>query len=360
MQQEFQVHRQDLPTHRIVDAPLEELAAGQIRATVDRFAFTANNMTYAVAGDMLGYWQFFPPVGGDATWGVIPVWAHADVTESRADGIAAGDRLYGYFPPATSVVMEPTQVTDDAFIDGVAHRQALPPLYNRYRRVGPSTDGDADDAAILLGPLHMTSFCLGERLVSRGFHDADQVVVVSASSKTSLGLAYALRQMDARPEVIGLTSASNLGFVSEVDLYDQVVAYDDVAELAQRRTVVVDMAGNPNVAAALSERLGEQLAFTINVGITHWDDARTAMAGGTVQQGESEMFFAPSFILELMKEWGPGEYDRRAGQFTRAAAEATSTWMTVETKQGLSGLADVYADVCAGELSPAIGLIIQM
>ena len=38
---------------------------------IDRFAFTANNITYAVLGDQLKYWQLFPAPEG---FGNIPVW----------------------------------------------------------------------------------------------------------------------------------------------------------------------------------------------------------------------------------------------------------------------------------------------
>jgi hypothetical protein len=47
---------------------------------IDRFAFTANNITYAVVGDQFGYWQFFPPTGDEVKdWGILPVWGFADV-----------------------------------------------------------------------------------------------------------------------------------------------------------------------------------------------------------------------------------------------------------------------------------------
>ena len=36
------------------------LTAGQIRLRVDRFALTSNNLSYAAAGDTMGYWAFFP------------------------------------------------------------------------------------------------------------------------------------------------------------------------------------------------------------------------------------------------------------------------------------------------------------
>jgi len=55
----FQVSRKALAEHRIVDSESEQLLDGEIRVSIDRFAFTSNNITYGVAGDMLGYWQFF-------------------------------------------------------------------------------------------------------------------------------------------------------------------------------------------------------------------------------------------------------------------------------------------------------------
>jgi len=60
---QFQVRKDDFLTQRLVplgaDATDSPLALGQIRLAVDSFSFTANNITYAAAGDMLGYWQFF-------------------------------------------------------------------------------------------------------------------------------------------------------------------------------------------------------------------------------------------------------------------------------------------------------------
>ena len=41
-----------------------DLASGQVLFRVDRFAFTANNISYAGAGDLLKYWNFFPTEQG--------------------------------------------------------------------------------------------------------------------------------------------------------------------------------------------------------------------------------------------------------------------------------------------------------
>jgi hypothetical protein len=66
---EFQVRKDNISKHRVVaGVPAENaphLANGKIRVKIERFAFTANNVTYAVTGDRIGYWQFFPPGGED-------------------------------------------------------------------------------------------------------------------------------------------------------------------------------------------------------------------------------------------------------------------------------------------------------
>lgn len=360
----FQVDRDDYTHHRIVETPSEELGEGEIRVRVDRFAFTANNMTYAVAGDLLRYWQFFPVLETDEhNWGQIPVWGFGDVVESRCADVPEGDRLYGYFPPASSLVIQPTEVSTGSLVDGVEHRQVLPPLYNRYRRVlaEPDYDQRHDDATVLLAPLHLTSFVLAHRLASRGHHGAEQVVIVSASSKTSLGLAYALSRSEGAPSVVGVTSSHNVDFTRSSGLYDLVLTYEAIAEeLPTRPTVVVDMAGDSAVALVLRDRLGPDLAFTILVGLTHWAHSETVT--GSVDRPDpttQENFFAPSYIRELVKASGPGEFDRNANAFLRDAAAITFGLMSVDRRSGLRQLPGAYEQVRDGTLLPSAGLVIE-
>lgn len=365
MDHEFQVNRRDLTAFRSVETKQVELVDGEIRLSVDRFAFTANNLTYGAAGDMLGYWKFFPAAdNADNTWGIIPVWAFADVVESTVAEVPVGDRLYGYFPPSTSVVMAPTNVRRSTLTDGTEHRQSLPPLYNGYRRVLASADYDAsfDDATILLAPLHLTSFCIAHQLSQNNFYDADQVVIVSASSKTSLGLAFALSQDPDSPAIVGMTSERNQEFVSGLGLYDQTAIYDTIADtLSATSTVVVDMAGNPTVTSGLAEHLGTSLKHYINVGLTHWDELGSTKAfSGAARPANVESFFAPSYILEHLGDWEPGEFDRVSTNFIRQAALATFGWMTVAHHRGIDGLAEVYPEVCNGTLSPSIGVVVEM
>ncbi len=60
---------------------------------------------------MLGYWQFFPPLGDDTEgWGVIPVWGFAEIVASNVSDLPVGDRLFGYFPPADQLTMTPVNI----------------------------------------------------------------------------------------------------------------------------------------------------------------------------------------------------------------------------------------------------------
>ena len=108
--QRFEVNRQAFSEWRSAPQAKPVLANGEVRLAIDFFAFTANNLTYAVAGDFLGYWNFFPVVPDDG-YGVIPVWGFADVIESRCDEVLVGERLYGYFQPSGELVIAPTNVS---------------------------------------------------------------------------------------------------------------------------------------------------------------------------------------------------------------------------------------------------------
>src|SRR5213083_3326405 len=102
---DFLVRRDDLRTTRVDDDAADEpLEAGEARLRVERFGFTANNITYGAFGDQIGYWRFFPAEEG---WGRIPVWGFGEVVASEAPGIEPGRRFFGYFPMASTVTMRP-------------------------------------------------------------------------------------------------------------------------------------------------------------------------------------------------------------------------------------------------------------
>ena len=71
---EFQVCKDNLAETRKVDTVDLNLAKGEVLVKVDRFGFSANNITHGMVGEMMKYWNFFPASGVDAGgWGIIPV-----------------------------------------------------------------------------------------------------------------------------------------------------------------------------------------------------------------------------------------------------------------------------------------------
>ena len=66
----LEVRKDDWRKTRVFTQALDrELVANEVLLKADRLALTANNISYASAGDSLGYWGFFPAEEG---WGRIP------------------------------------------------------------------------------------------------------------------------------------------------------------------------------------------------------------------------------------------------------------------------------------------------
>ncbi|GAA3955185.1 DUF2855 family protein [Allohahella marinimesophila] len=366
---QFQIDKGRFISSRIVStdpaAEAESLQDGDILVAIDRFAFTANNVTYAVAGDQLGYWTFFPPVPSQSNedvsgWGVIPVWGFADVIASKSEDIDVGERLFGYFPPANTLRITPVRVAATRLIDGAPHRSELPPAYNSYSRVSNETGYDSalDNQRMLLWPLHITSYCLWDMLQEQGWFGAKQVVILSASSKTSTGLAYALEADESAPDVIAITSQRNLHFVEGLGLYSKCLTYDELAHVdASVPTVIVDMSGSGQALGQLHTQLADNMKQCINVGLTHWDEV---VPGKGIIKSRSQFFFAPSHIQKRIKDWGADGFAERLAGFLRNTAEKSSQWLKLSTVAGLSGLADVYPKVCEGMIAPDEGLIVVL
>ncbi len=359
--QEFQTNKKNLNQTRLVDTTAQTIRDGQVLAKVDRFAFTANNITYAVMGNQLRYWQFFPPNGDHPEeWGIIPVWGFADVVESKCDELAVGERVFGYFPPAHELVLTPAKISSTTFIDASEHRAHLPPGYNAYRRVlnEPGYDRANDAERMLLFVLHLTSFCIHDMLQSNDWFGAKQVVIISASSKTSTGLAYGLAGDKQAPRVVGLTSKRNSEFVTSLGAYDEVHTYQDITQIdADKPTVIIDMSANTEVLSALHNHLGDNMRYTSNVGLTHWDEPRSTDG---INQERSHQFFAPSVIQQRMKDWGAEEFSKRSTEYVMRTSSKSRAWLQVKELDGVQGLADVYADVCDGKIAADQGLVVVM
>ena len=354
---ELQINKSDHTQTRLMPFTLRQLEDGEARMKVEQFGFSANNITYAVTGHTLRYWQFFPPQGeNDDSWGLLPVWGFATVEESRCEQLEVGSRLFGYWPTASHVTIRPAHINAARVVDGAPHRADLARAYNAYRRV-EQPNPMMDQPMMLLSPLYITSWCLWDYLVDNQWFSAERVVIVSASSKTSIGLATALSMDPAAKPATGLTSSSNRDFVAGLGLYDQVVSYDDLTDLEDCPTVIVDMSGNAGVLSGLQQYLGDNLKYCINVGLTHWDQP----AKGTgIPKERKEMFFAPGHLQKRSGEWGAKELDQQTTAFMMQAGMKAQAWISYQPHRGMQALEALYSDVVQGKIAPDKGLVIRM
>jgi len=348
---EFQVKKNALGEARLVTRETLPLGDGEILVKVDRFAITANNVTYGVVGEKIGYWKFFPVE--DDGWGIIPVWGFANVIESNHAEVGAGERLYGYWPMASHLIMAPGKVSDARLVDAAPRRAELPAVYNSYARVSREVgyDGDMDDERMVLFPLYATSFCIYDFLKDKDWFGAKQVIIPSASSKTAIGAAYAIKSDDAPPRLVGLTSPRNKETVEALGLYDDVILYDDIEKTdAGAPAVIVDMSGNGDVLGRLHKHLGDNMKYTSNVGVTHYEDNEM---GSDFIRERSAMFFAPGHIAKRAKDWGPGEFEKRAGLFWHQSALKSRAWLTIKQAQGGEAVAAAWHEVLEGKTPPS-------
>ena len=299
---QFQTLKSDLTQSRIIDVDSPSIDEGEIAVQIESYAFTANNVTYGVAGDTIGYWKFFPAKNNaENQWGCIPMWGFAEITHAKIEGLNVGERLFGYFPAADSLTLSPIKVSDQSFSDGKEHRKELPPVYNNYVRLNgdQNYDPSMDAVRALLFPLHITAFCLCDSLAEDLYFGASQVIVVSASSKTAIGLAQGLADTENVPKIVGLTSASNSKFVESLGCYDEVISYDELSNVDYSvGSVMVDMAGNREILGTLHRELGDNMLKCLTVGMTHWDNETTAedALGQAMLRDRTEFFFAPAHI----------------------------------------------------------------
>ncbi|MEO1046673.1 MAG: DUF2855 family protein [Pseudomonadota bacterium] len=357
MSQNIAIHvdKADINRATISEQALPDIGEGQILCTIETFAITANNITYAAMGETMGYWRFFP--AGDDSQGIVPVWGHARVSVSQHPDISEGERLYGYWPMASHVVLTPAEIGRGGFMDAVEHRQGLADVYNRYRRLAndPAHDGDFEGGRAVFEPLFMTSFLIEDQFRRNAFYGAGAAILTSASSKTALALAHVLRASSPGVTRIGLTSPGNADFVQQTGLYDQVLPYDELESLDSGRPVVtVDFAGNGTVLKRLHSHWRDNLRYSMLVGATHVD----ARSGAKNLAGpEPMLFFAPTAAQAVIDELGPAGFAQALAIRWNGFAESASDLITLETHHGAEAVRDAYVAMVGGEVKPDIGIV---
>src|SRR5271157_3189566 len=317
----------DLLRTRWSEGPRTGVPPGSIVVALDRFALTANNLTYAKFGNAFRYWDYFPAPPG---WGRVPVWGIGRVIQAGGDGPAEGER---------------------GFVDAAPHRAQLPPTYNEYVLIDRDPDYDETLAAahLVLRPLFSLGFFLAGWLEEEGFFGAERVIVSSASSKAALALAYQLR---GRIGLVGLTSPGRLNAVAAAGLFDRVIAYSDIPgapALNDVAAIFADIAGDPALRRTVHASIGPMLVRSIGIGATRGADAQQSIDTDEALAGpRPEFFFAPAHILRLRERWGAALLRERLGKSWTEFLRHSAGWLRFAKFSGKAEIARVYDEVARG------------
>ena len=354
----LQIDRTRHAQSRVRETGLPTLAAGQVRFRIDRFAVTANTVTYAVTGDVLGYWDFFPT--GEPGWGCVPAMGWADVVASNHPDVPAGGRYYGWFPMARFVDMTVTPVADGLRDDG-PHRAAHAPVYRAYvatdRDPLYQSGADAEDRHALLRGLYITGWLAEDFFADNDWFGAHRVLVLSASSKTAIGFAHCA---DARPgiEVVGVTSSRNHAFTHGLGCYDEVITYDDIRTIpAEAPVVSIDMSGSGPVLAAVHSHFGDRLRHSMAIGRSHHEAPPRAEG---LPGPKPAFFFAPTQVKKRVQDWGARGYQESIAAAVQGFVDWSRDWLVVQRSSGAAAAAATWRDVHAGRIAPDVGHVVSL
>lgn len=358
---DFIVDLKNYQSAKLVDKSYPDtLEPNQVLFKIDKFSFTSNNITYAIVGNRIGYWKFFPTEEG---YGIIPAWGYADVVASTHPDVKEGDRYYGYYPMSSHLLVNPAKVQPIGFFDGSSHRAGLAPIYNYYTNVSqdPMYVAEAEDLQSIYRPLFTTSFLIDDLFHEQDYFGAQDIVITSASSKTAQALAFLLasrkKEGSLAIEVIGLTSSRNVDFVKQMGWYDQVLSYDQIPQLNDNQPhAAVDFSGNHNTQYTLQTHLGVQLKYNCLVGLVDWQNTE----GEQSLPKKGEFFFAPTYAQQRQKDWGLAGFQQRVGLAWKNFSESVKDAIDIAPSVGNDGISQLYLDMLQGKIDPKIGNMVSL
>lgn len=367
------VHRQNLRDTCITADPdaQRSLAHGQARMRIDTFALTRNTLSYATFGEALKYWQLFPSEAPG--FGCVPVWGFATVVDSRAKGVAVGERCFGFWPMGSHLIVEPTQVDALGFIDGSVHREKLPAPCNQVQfcRADAGYLPVHEARQALLRPLFTTAFLIDDELARHGFFGARQVLLSSAASKTAYGTALCLRsrRQSAGPlHVVGMTTRDSLDFSRSLGCYDEVLPYDDLSALdSHLPTVYVDLSGSNAQHQAVQVRFDGTLSQRYAVG----GASRPERGAPVALQGVRPSLYVSSTSVRHAPPTTTADTAEAAALHHRLQSAwlrlmramdgmACEPWPTLHRAHGIEAVRDTYLALLEGRGDPRAGHMLSI
>ncbi|KAF5314712.1 hypothetical protein D9611_007027 [Ephemerocybe angulata] len=380
------------------------IPANNVLIKVDKFGFSANNITYQALGEHphFRYFDFHPAPTPELarTYGLIPVWGFGTIVASTHPKIHVGERVYGYFAPTRYLLVpvSPSDVNKYSFYVPRPHLPEDRRPYNQILRCATDTQytpGDeAEDLTMLYRPLFWTSYWCEDWLHSTGSYNVGKdrkltVFIASASSKTAFCLAYLVQKRIRAGElqnvtVLGLTSKRNVEFTKRLGLYDDVYEYNTFEQgkafqgEKDRRWLYIDVAGNDDLndrirAHFASPNVG-QIVKNVALGLTNltpsasanddmkwshnaFDANAPAFADPNTRWPKVEHFFMPEWLNVRKYQLSLAEIFSRQNDAWSKLMEDCLGWVQLERVYGPGKVRDDYARIAKDGLGPDKGLI---
>lgn len=369
------VEKDNIRSTQVIETILQPLQQNEVRLKIEKFALTSNTVTYGKVGEKIGYFDFYPTKHESLR--CVPAIGWAEVVESNVPGVPVGGRHFGWYPMSKYVTVEATP-SKNGFKDIGIHRKSSAEVYTEHIRtdldsfrdmtLADKNEDDYDDRQALLRGLFLTSFLADEFLADKSnYFDAKTIVLVSASSKTALGIAQRLSnknealELSQRLNIVGVTSAGNSSFVSSTGFYDQIVTYDAIEESISKDydAVVIDMSGNWKVLSEIHQHLGERVKHSMAIGLSHHDSGFAPKS--LVMPGAAPtFFFAPAEVARRLKMWGPKEFHIRSKAALTTFITGSQEWMDVNHVHGVTDVHREWLNAHDGKIPPTIGMIASM
>ncbi|KAE9378492.1 hypothetical protein N431DRAFT_435588 [Stipitochalara longipes BDJ] len=376
---------QDHTNQHLVSLPNERLpplSPNRVRMRTTLFALSANNLTYARIGHLVGWWGIHPlpestpaPFNDRSKYGRIMCWGSGEVVESTSPLLKAGQTLFGVFPIGTLPVDK--ELAADApgvFFETTAHRRDVLPVYNRYFLYqGDNAESEQSRAwdAVMRGHfetsygIHRIAFSWdpitfppinpsGVKDAPWSADDANLtgaiVLVFAASGKTAAAFAQQVRELrpaEFRPRrLIAVGSSASKAFTEGFGWFDEVHLYSDSpAALAaswavdgNTKIVILDYGARGDTAVEWADSLRPLCGMVQFVRVASdanikGAEANTQAALAGQQRGEVVV------NSSALRDWGIEKLGAE-----RYFQELGEQWAEFKRRGGLPGLRFVWGD----------------
>lgn len=364
------------------DEKLPPLSPNRVRIRTTLFALSANNLTYARIGHLVGWWGIHPlpqstpaPFNDPSKYGRIMCWGSGQVVESTSPLLKVGETLYGTFPIGTLPVdKEMAADAPGVFLETTEHRRGVLPVYNRYFSYqGDDAESEQSRAwdAVMRGHFE-TSYAIHRIAFSwdpvtlppinpSGIKDAPWstkdasltnavVLVFAASGKTAAPFAQQIRELrpaDFQPRrLIAVGSSAAKEFTEGFGWFDEVHLYSDLpAALAaswsvdqKTKIVILDYGARGDAAVAWADLL-RPLCGTVQF-IRVANDANIKGAEANTQAIlAGQQLGEVSVNSSVLRDWGMEKLGAE-----RYFQELGEQWVEFKQRGGLPGLRFVWGD----------------